>query len=410
MTSATSHTSVSIQNLLVPIPTGIGLSAFSLPSQPCYLQVSITAHLDPSAISQSAVQDDLPNGNSVNYSELGKKITKVLTSGEREGLKSLEEATERVISVCSEDYGDAIKTLDVVLERPKGLLFARSVSVDKRVSWSDGRDGGKESNVESYGLTIHDIELMTVIGLNPHERLEEQKLRTDVRVDLQKLQTELSDYHTSGFDYKSFALEAYDFLSSSSFQTLETLLYRILEKLLTRIPISSAVPCTRTSTSAGSVDNNLPSPQFSNSRDIKLTISVSKPSAIAFADCPVVSATRCLRDFNNDTSSTPILPQSQAITRIPEEATSNTPRSVTAYIAVGTNLGDRIGNLNRAVDELCAEDEGIKLVKTSRLYESEPMYVLDQGKFINGAIEVSLLFCLIILFHASPRCVIGSVC
>jgi len=27
--------------------------------------------------------------------------------------------------------------------------------------------------------------------------------------------------------------------------------------------------------------------------------------------------------------------------------------------------------------------------RTSRLYESRPMYVLDQGEFINGVIEVS---------------------
>ena len=35
------------------------------------------------------------------------------------------------------------------------------------------------------------------------------------------------------------------------------------------------------------------------------------------------------------------------------------------------------------------ESRGIKVTKTSSLYETEAMYVLDQGRFINGACEVS---------------------
>ena len=58
------------------------------------------------------------------------------------------------------------------------------------------------------------------------------------------------------------------------------------------------------------------------------------------------------------------------------------------FIAIGSNIGDRIGHLRRAVDHV-ATQPGIKLVSTSRLYESEPMYVEDQDRFINGVIEVS---------------------
>jgi dihydroneopterin aldolase/2-amino-4-hydroxy-6-hydroxymethyldihydropteridine diphosphokinase/dihydropteroate synthase len=58
------------------------------------------------------------------------------------------------------------------------------------------------------------------------------------------------------------------------------------------------------------------------------------------------------------------------------------------FVAIGSNIGDRIGHLRRAVDHVARQD-GIKLVSTSRLYESEPMYVEDQDRFINGVIEVS---------------------
>lgn len=59
----------------------------------------------------------------------------------------------------------------------------------------------------------------------------------------------------------------------------------------------------------------------------------------------------------------------------------------TAYIALGSNLGDRISWIERACNEMDAR--GIKVTRTSSLYETEPMYVLDQDSFVNGACEVS---------------------
>lgn len=59
----------------------------------------------------------------------------------------------------------------------------------------------------------------------------------------------------------------------------------------------------------------------------------------------------------------------------------------TAYIALGSNLGDRISWIEKACKEMDAR--GIKVKRTSSLYETEPMYVLDQDSFVNGACEVS---------------------
>lgn len=57
-----------------------------------------------------------------------------------------------------------------------------------------------------------------------------------------------------------------------------------------------------------------------------------------------------------------------------------------AYIALGSNLGDRIGMIEKACNEMSAR--GIKITRTSNLWETEPMYVLDQNNFVNGACEV----------------------
>ena len=60
------------------------------------------------------------------------------------------------------------------------------------------------------------------------------------------------------------------------------------------------------------------------------------------------------------------------------------------YIALGSNVGDRISNIEAACRELTAA--GIAVLRTSALYETQPMYVVDQDPFINGVCEVRTLF------------------
>lgn len=57
-----------------------------------------------------------------------------------------------------------------------------------------------------------------------------------------------------------------------------------------------------------------------------------------------------------------------------------------AYIALGSNLGDRVAMIEQACKEMNLR--GIKVKRTSSLWETEPMYVLDQDRFVNGACEV----------------------
>lgn len=63
-------------------------------------------------------------------------------------------------------------------------------------------------------------------------------------------------------------------------------------------------------------------------------------------------------------------------------------RSKTAYIALGSNLGDRVAEIEKACRLM--DKKGIRVKRTSSLYETEPMYVMDQDRFLNGACEVGL--------------------
>jgi 2-amino-4-hydroxy-6-hydroxymethyldihydropteridine diphosphokinase len=57
-----------------------------------------------------------------------------------------------------------------------------------------------------------------------------------------------------------------------------------------------------------------------------------------------------------------------------------------AFVGLGSNLGDRLQNLQRAVS-LLAEREGISVLRSSRVYETEPVGP-PQPDYLNAVVEV----------------------
>lgn len=58
-----------------------------------------------------------------------------------------------------------------------------------------------------------------------------------------------------------------------------------------------------------------------------------------------------------------------------------------AYVGLGANLGPREVTLLRAVDRLAAMD-GVEVVAVSQLRETDPVGVVDQPAFLNGAVAL----------------------
>jgi 2-amino-4-hydroxy-6-hydroxymethyldihydropteridine diphosphokinase len=58
-----------------------------------------------------------------------------------------------------------------------------------------------------------------------------------------------------------------------------------------------------------------------------------------------------------------------------------------AYVGLGANLGPREITLQRAV-ELLAEADGVDVLAVSQLRATEPVGVVDQPPFLNGAVQV----------------------
>jgi len=58
-----------------------------------------------------------------------------------------------------------------------------------------------------------------------------------------------------------------------------------------------------------------------------------------------------------------------------------------AYVGLGANVGPREETLRQAV-ELLATEDGVEVVGVSTLRETDPVGVVDQPRFLNGAVAV----------------------
>jgi len=57
------------------------------------------------------------------------------------------------------------------------------------------------------------------------------------------------------------------------------------------------------------------------------------------------------------------------------------------YLGIGSNIGDRLGYLKKAVEKIKKSD-GIKLIRCSSIYETEPWGFKEQKSFLNCAVQV----------------------
>ncbi len=61
----------------------------------------------------------------------------------------------------------------------------------------------------------------------------------------------------------------------------------------------------------------------------------------------------------------------------------------TAYVGLGSNLGDRRAHLQAAVDALARAD-GVTVVRLSRVYETDPVGGPEQGAYLNAVVALDV--------------------
>ncbi|EJD51844.1 Dihydropteroate synthase [Auricularia subglabra TFB-10046 SS5] len=169
---------------------------------------------------------------------------------------------------------------------------------------------------------VNDLELCPIIGVNPWEREAIQPVIINMSL-------EPPSSLDSPFDYPRILREVTDVVLKSSYLTIEAFVTKIAE-----IALQSSV---------------------------RVTVRAAKPCALMFAAASEVSIVRRRGDVLY-----PLLAASHRVA-----------------IAVGSNMGDRFGSITAALEHL--ELAGVRILWTSFLYETAPMYVTDQETFINGA-------------------------
>ena len=58
------------------------------------------------------------------------------------------------------------------------------------------------------------------------------------------------------------------------------------------------------------------------------------------------------------------------------------------FLSLGSNLGDRLSNLEEAIS-LISKTKNIDMLVKSKIYETSPMENLDQDNFLNQVIQVN---------------------
>ncbi|KAL7412468.1 Dihydropteroate synthase-like protein [Mrakia frigida] len=333
--SSLSPDKIIITDLSLPVTISLDHWSRSLPS-PHSLSLSITHPIETSAST-----DTLPD--TINYSTATKAVTAHVQS---KAWASLEEAAESVVGVLK---GLGAGRVGVKIGATK-VLAGGWVEVQ---IWR----GGKAEEGERDSIRIREIPVRCVIGINPQERLEKQMVVVDLEAPLPPFVPSSSDDSTStstGFPHKLLSDAVHDFVTPSSYQTIESITSNLATHLL-----SLSLPKT-----------------YPHSSISSLTVRVSKPYALTFARYASVEITR-----------SPSSVASSSSLALGGSASSN---EHVAILALGSNIGDSVANVTKAVEMINTESEGTsRLIGTSFLYQSEPMYVEDQAKFVNGACKIT---------------------
>ncbi|KAG8699516.1 trifunctional dihydropteroate synthetase [Ceratobasidium sp. 423] len=311
------------------IHTTLGASHWPRPGVEQKLQPLVLSITVPLSLAQSGTVDNLDE--SVSYGSICKVVE--ACASEKGKYSSVESLSSGIAAACFGAF-KSVHEVQSVIEKQRALLHAKGAGV-KSVRLREG--------AKSQTYFVRDLELSTIIGLHPWERVEKQL----VRINLEWTLAPNVALPPAGFDFRNLIARVSDFTLASSYQTVESLAAAIAQVAL----------------------------QAGQHLD-EITVRVGKPSALMMANTAAVQITRTLADFGLSRSSL-----SNALDFAPPEGQH------IAILALGSNIGDRFVNIEKGLQAL--EKAGVKVVDTSYLYETKAMYHEDQASFINGVCAIS---------------------
>ena len=280
------------------------------------------------SVAWAAATDDV--GMSVDYSRLNKKLMRFdgATFGDvQELMRSIGKMALEIEGVGTQG------NVFVTVELEKGALCA------EKVVWS-AAISGEDKGLKDLRLAVYGVEVPVIVGIkeNRHERETRQPVIFDV-------EWELGDHSV----FNPRELDVQDVMSSIVHVTS-----------LPTFPLSAQNVKTTDYESIESLSTLIATLAQKSIRS-KVQVTLRKPYAIPFAKAAGVSI---IRPYQH---------------RPPEN-------EHVVFIALGSNLGDRVGTIEKSLETL--QHSGIRIHDISGLYESDPMYVEEQPRFLNAVCKV----------------------
>lgn len=338
--------SLHIAQLSVRVPLGVDAWGRTL-QQPVNFDIQI--HTD---VSQAGRSDHLPY--SIHYGILVKEVEKHCQQVEYSSLDHLANGIAKVcIFICK------APKVTLSVQKPRALLHAKFAAIEViRTPEDFVHETGRSASLEDNDITaltlsstapstaedklvVRDLCISAILGVNPWERLEKQLLKINMTIRQGLLPSQSRPQ-----DYRTITKTISDYVETTDFQTVESLALSIAKVAVVHTGVES------------------------------IRVRVEKPSAIMYAHSAGCEVQRDRSFFDSELS----------------QQSSIKPLAASEWhmvaIALGSNMGDRAGNIERAVQAL-EQHASCRLVDTSFLYETAPMYYKDQPKFLNGACRIA---------------------
>lgn len=331
---------VFINNLSATAITG--KDAWNRPTpQPITITVSLNTDFQ-----EASKTDNLKY--SLNYAVISRNISEFMKVNEHRNFKSLGNIGDSVAEVVLDPSKGGGYQAEIVVRSTKSEIRADNIEYKLVRSTLDG------FRPVSDELHVNGLKLLTIIGVFTFERVQKQFVELDMAVKVSSSAT---------FSIHDIIDKVILYVESSNFKTVEALVTKI---------------------------GQLVYQDFNQTDSIEsVYVKVAKPNAITFTDSVGVTSVMTKESF---AGFTPIDHVSEMLLNgfnLPtsvEEAKVERKEHV-SYIAFGSNMGNQLQNITTALDLL--EKYDIKVLSTSSLYISKPMYFKDQADFYNGAIKVS---------------------
>ena len=316
---------------------------------PQHCKISLTIDTDFSKCSST---DDLKH--SLNYAVLCRDITSHINS--KNDWNHIHSLSSSIYQHLQNKYQESIDSMEVTVKNEDCHLRTKDIeSITKEPHQAI--------------LQINNLEVFAIIGIFTFERLQRQKVSIDISIQTQKNESQQQIVIGPIVD----SVVAY--VEQSDFKTVEALIESVSKIIEQSIE------------SNGKVKDLL-----------DVSVKVTKLSAITDTEGVGVS---CIRDTtqlqNMKTIEIPTttgnLQTKQLYNSIENGIQSGVTTSIDgkwakAYLAFGSNIGNRMDYILQALDLLRSEPH-LEVLNISSVFESEPMYFKDQSPFLNGCIEIS---------------------